>query len=240
MEPKVIFEDNELLVLDKPSGWIVNVAQTTKGQKVLQTWIKNNVKSPISDNRFFRSGIVHRLDKETSGILLVAKTEEAFRSLQGQFKERIVGKTYTALAHGKVEPKEGKINAPVGRLPWNRERFGVIPGGRNAETAYKVTTYYTLHSACYALLELYPKTGRTHQIRVHLKHLGYPVVADEFYAGRKRSRSDRMWCPRLFLHASAISFKHPKTNKEISLSSPLPGDLSGALKKLKVPNNSKV
>lgn len=235
MEPKTIFEDDELLVLGKPSGWIVNEAQTTGGQKVLQTWIAKNFQFPISNLQSMRNGIVHRLDKETSGILLVAKTEKAFRGLQGQFKERVVKKTYTALAHGKVEPKEGKIVAPVGRLPWNRERFGVVPGGRFAETSYSVAAYYMLHSTYYTMLKLYPMTGRTHQIRVHLKHLGHPIVADEFYAGRKRSRSDRKWCSRLFLHASAITFKHSKTNKEISLSSPLPSDLTKAVRQLEIP-----
>jgi 23S rRNA pseudouridine1911/1915/1917 synthase len=222
--------------LDKPSGWIVNEAKTTKGQNVLQAWIRSNVTSNISKDREYRSGIVHRLDKETSGILLLAKTKKSFKNIQRQFKERKVKKTYTALAHGKVEPEKGTINAPVGRLSWNRERFGVVPGGRNATTSYRSNNNYQLttdNNSWYTLLELSPRTGRTHQIRVHLKYLGHPIVADEFYAGRKRAREDRKWCPRLFLHASEISFKHPKTNKKVSFSSELPGNLSGALESLK-------
>jgi 23S rRNA pseudouridine1911/1915/1917 synthase len=245
MEPKIVFEDKHILILEKPSGWIVNEAQTTKGQKVLQTWITKNVKSQISDKRLYRSGIVHRLDKETSGVLVVAKTIESFEYLQKQFKERKVKKTYTALVHGSVEPKEGIIKAPVGRLPWNRERFGVVPGGRSATTFYKVVDFISLPTTLsepdgspsrrhFSLLELYPKTGRTHQIRVHLKHLGHPVVSDEFYAGRKRAREDRKWCPRLFLHASGISFKHPEVKEVVSYVSLLPKDLNGALSRLEI------
>ncbi len=235
MEPKIIFEDDSLLILNKPSGWIVNEASTTKNQPVLQKWISQKVKSEISNDKEYRNGIVHRLDKETSGLLIVAKTQEDFRNLQEQFKARVVEKTYTALVHGKVEPKEGVIKVPVGRLPWNRERFGVLPGGREAETEYK--TVFSLQSSVvsekYTLLKLKPKTGRTHQIRIHLKYLGYQIVSDEFYAGRKTARADRKWCPRLFLHASGIKFKHPKSNKEVSFESELSDDLHQALSGLK-------
>jgi len=220
--PKIISQDDQILILDKPSGWITNEADTTTDQPVIQTWLKKNHQS-------LRSGIVHRLDKETSGILIVAKTKKAFENLQQQFKDRKISKTYTALVHGQVEPKEGTIEAPVGRLPWRRDRFGVLPGGREATTGYKVREYYK----DYTLLELKPKTGRTHQIRIHLKHLGHPVVADTFYAGRKTARADRLWCPRLFLHASGISFTHPETGKEISFKSKLPADLLQVLTNLK-------
>lgn len=231
MEPKVVFEDKDFLVVDKPPGWVVNEAVTTRGQEVVQTWIKKR-DYPLAKNREFRSGIVHRLDKETSGILLVAKTKEAFKNLQLQFKKRQVEKVYTALVHGKVEPGEGTIKVPVGRLPWNRERFGVIPGGRSAETFYKVTAYYMISTTHYTLLTLYPKTGRTHQIRIHLKYLKYPIVSDEFYAGRKTARNDRKWCPRLFLHASGIKFNHPQSGQEVSFKTDLPSDLKSALETL--------
>lgn len=235
MEPKIIFEDGEILVLDKPSGWITNEADTTTNQPVIQRWLAENFKFhggagySISNDELYRSGIVHRLDKETSGILLVAKTKEAFEKLQRQFKSREVEKTYTALAHGEVEPQEGEISAPVGRLPWRRDRFGVLPGGRDATTGYKVTGYYESEGEKYTLLKLKPKTGRTHQIRIHLKYIGHPIVADEFYAGRKTARNDRKWCPRLFLHASGISFTHPKSQKQLVFTSKLPADLQTRL-----------
>ncbi len=228
MEPRVIYQDDSLLVIDKPAGWIVNEAETTKGQNVLQSWL-SKMDYSLAKSREYRSGIVHRLDKETSGILIVAKIVAAFENLQKQFKERKVQKTYTALAHGKIEPKEGTIEAPVGRLPWRRDRFGVLPGGRQATTLYKVLSYHQQKANSYSLLELYPKTGRTHQIRIHLKYLGHPIVADEFYAGRKTARADRKWCPRLFLHASSIKFSHPVSNKPLEFKSPLPLDLRVAM-----------
>lgn len=229
MEPETIFEDDSILVIDKPTGWITNEADTTTNQPVIQTWLKENLQYPISSIEYLRSGIVHRLDKETSGILLVAKTKEAFEELQRQFKSREVEKSYTALAHGRVEPQTGEISASVGRLPWRRDRFGVLPGGREAVTRYEVLSHYVLGTMYYALLRLRPQTGRTHQIRIHLKYIGHPIVADEFYAGRKTARSDRKWCPRLFLHASEIRFAHPETKKVLELSSELPEDLQKAL-----------
>ncbi len=231
MEPKIIFEDTSLMILEKPSGWIVNEAETTKGQKVLQNWLKKK-DYPLAKDKEFRSGIVHRLDKETSGILIIAKTEKAFKNLQKQFKDRKIKKSYQSLAHGKIGIKKGHIKAPVGRLPWNRRRFGVLPGGRSAETDYEVIGYYKKNDEEFSLVNAFPKTGRTHQIRIHLKYLGNSVVSDEFYAGRKTARKDRMWCQRLFLHAAGISFKHPEKNKTVKFESSLPDDLSKALQKL--------
>ncbi|MEK7168704.1 MAG: RluA family pseudouridine synthase [Patescibacteria group bacterium] len=231
-DPKIIFQDENIIVVDKPSGWITNDTSTTNGQPTVQTWIRTNHQSPITNHLEFRDGIVHRLDKETSGILLVAKTESAFRELQRQFKERLVKKTYTALVHGEVKEKEGIINEPVGRLPWRRDRFGVLPDGRLAITSYKVLSRYTIYDIPYTLLELAPKTGRTHQIRIHLKHIGHPIVGDEFYAGRKTARHDRKWCPRLFLHASKIIFSDVFSKSEVEFNSPLPPDLTDILKSI--------
>ena len=183
----------------------------------------------LKDNVECRDGIVHRLDKETSGLLIVAKTKESFERLQAEFKNREVQKTYTALLHGKVEPTEGKIEVEVGRLPWRRDRFGVFPGGRASISNYKVIKFISGERGGYSLVEFYPKTGRTHQIRIHAKHIGHAIVSDEFYAGRKTARNDRKFCPRLFLHASGIEFIHPKTGKMIEFKSELPPDLSGVL-----------
>ena len=229
LEPTIIYEDDSFFVVDKSSGWITDSSNTTTNQPVIQKWISDNYLYE-ANNFEHRNGIVHRLDKETSGILLVAKTEIAFSELQRQFKERLVHKTYTALVHGIVEPAEGIINETVGRLPWRRDRFGVLADGREAITKYKTVSSYTLNSGLYTLLSLEPQTGRTHQIRIHLKHIGYPIVADEFYAGRKTARNDRKWCPRLFLHAGSIKFIHPITKKEVEFNSPLPQDLADILK----------
>lgn len=232
MEPKIIFQDDSLFVVDKPSGWITNSSSTTTDQPVVQKWLEENFQYPISNDQLLRSGIVHRLDKETSGLLIVAKTKEAFEKLQAEFKNREIQKTYIALLHGKVEPKEGRIEATVGRLPWRRDRFGVLPEGRESVSEYKVLEFYPGNNAGHSLVEFYPKTGRTHQIRIHAKHIGHAIVADEFYAGRKTARNDRKWCPRLFLHAASIKFIHPVTGKEVEFKSELPDDLQKVLQGL--------
>lgn len=238
MEPNIILEEDEFLVLDKPAGWITNDADTTGPHPVVQSYLKKYFDYEISQSRELRSGIVHRLDKETSGILLVAKSERVFYELQRQFKERIVKKTYSALVHGRVGSKEGEIKTTVGRLPWRRDRFGIIPGGRDSVTKYKVVSNYLLsstrliHLRDYSLLEFYPQTGRTHQIRIHAKYIGHPIVSDDFYAGRKTARADRKWCPRLFLHAGEITFLHPTLGKMINFKSPLPDELISGLQQL--------
>ncbi|MCL5435109.1 MAG: RluA family pseudouridine synthase [Patescibacteria group bacterium] len=244
---KVIYEDSDLLVLDKPAGITVNRSDTTREEETVQDWV--DAKFPIfpglakrsgagnfqfskdKDSDFYkRSGIVHRLDKETSGILLVAKTPEAFESLQKQFKERVIKKTYLALVHGKVAPETGEISVPVGRLPWDRKKFGVLAGGREAVTRYRVISNFQFpisnkKEEQMSLLELYPETGRTHQIRVHLKYFNHPIFADFLYAGRKISRDDRKILGRVFLHAHKIAFTHPVSCKHIVLESPLPEEL---------------
>ncbi len=232
VKPKIIYEDNYLYILDKPSGWITNDSETTRDQPVVQNWLSNNFSYPIVINKMLRSGIVHRLDKETSGVLLVAKTVQSFNFLQDQFKKRMVNKEYLALAHGRIEPYEGDIEVPVGRLPWMRKKFGILPGGRESKTSYRATSFYRNQTDTFTYVTLKPKTGRTHQIRIHLKYLNHPIVSDELYAGRKTSRIDRKWCPRLFLHARSISFTHPVTGKVIESESGLPSDLKNALTSL--------
>jgi 23S rRNA pseudouridine1911/1915/1917 synthase len=250
-EIKVIYEDDDILIIDKPSGTIVNKADTTKGEFTVQDWLEERFKIKDSrlkideDSDFYkRAGIVHRIDKETSGILIVAKNKSSFENLQAQFKERKVEKTYVALAHGRVEPEEGEIAVPVGRLPWNRKRFGVLAGGKEALTKYRaISNFQFLISKNkkeeLTLLELYPKTGRTHQIRVHLKYINHPIFGDELYAGRKTSRDDRKILQRFFLHAKKISFFHPASSsnaasqKRVEFESPLPEELQKVLDFLK-------
>ena len=229
MAPKIIFEDDNILVIDKPSGLVVNRADTTGQIETLQDWIDSKYSMFGEEEFASRSGIVHRLDKDTSGILVIAKTPEAFTNLKNQFKGREVVKKYLALAHGKVEPSEGTINAPIERSPFNRMHFGVFPGGREAQTAYKTNKTYT----SYTLLELTPHTGRTHQIRVHLKYINHPIVSDPIYGGRKNYQADLKFCPRLFLHAAYLRIKHPVTGEVLEFNSPLPSDLDTVLKLLK-------
>lgn len=230
MKLKIIFEDKSLLVIDKPSGIIVDRSKTNKKETV-QDWVEKYLKIE-GKGAGDRAGIVHRLDKETSGVLLIAKDQETFEDLQDQFRKRKVKKTYLALVHGKVEPKKGTIEAPISRSPFNRKKFGVFLEGRQSKTKYKTEEYRKLNDKVVSLLELMPETGRTHQIRVHLKHIGYPIVADEKYGGRKRARADRQWCPRQFLHAVNLSFIHPQAGKRVAFYSPLPLDLKKALDNL--------
>ena len=253
----IIFEDDDMLLVNKPAGTTVNRAGTTKGEITVQDWAEEHLGAKYQEmslhhqgnaNKFGdegwdpaidfykRGGIVHRLDKETSGVLIIAKTPEAFVNLQKQFHERIVKKEYRALAHGIIDPKTGEISVPVGRLPWNRNRFGVLPGGRESKTLYQVLSYHFLPKTKEQLtfIELYPHSGRTHQIRVHLKYINHPIFADLLYAGRKTARSDRKLLSRVFLHAAKISFMHPSTGEPVSFEAPLADELADVMKKLEV------
>ena len=244
MEPTIIYQDQDLLALSKPSGMVVNRSQTTKEMMTIQDWIDKKFDfvtqgEGATDSDFIsRSGIVHRLDKDTSGVLVVAKNTPAFLKLQAQFKERLTRKIYLALVHGEMESKQGKIIAPISRNPFNRRQFGVFVGGREAQTRYRlIDGYYRDNDRepleKFSFLEVYPRTGRTHQIRVHLKHIGHPVVADPWYGGRKRARADQLWCPRLFLHARVLIITQPSSNQELSLNVELATDLQAVLKNLK-------
>lgn len=219
--PKVLYDDHYILAFDKPAGWIVNDSNTVSENPTLQDWVERNYNFETSHLKELRSGIVHRLDKPTSGVILVAKTKEVFEALQKQFSDRQIKKTYVALVHGRLKEERGVINAAIGRLPWKRTKFGVFSGGRPASTEYRLLKYFS----DYSFVELYPKTGRTHQIRVHLKHIGHPIVSDPLYAGRKTFRIDIKTWPRLWLHAKSIEFVHPITKEKIKIEAPLPSDL---------------
>jgi len=230
MEPEIIYQDKDLLVLSKPAGMVVNRSQTTKGRLTLEDWLEQKKYGEGVD----RQGIIHRLDKETSGLLLVAKNQPSLARWQRRFKLRQVKKTYLALVHGLVKPEQGKIEAPITRNPFNRRRFGVFVGGRSSLTRYnKLDQMITDKGEELSLLEVKPKTGRTHQIRVHLKHIGYPVVADELYAGRKTSRNDRLWCARMFLHAWSLEVIDELNKEKVRFEVPLAADLKQVLKRLK-------
>ena len=242
MKKEILYEDEDILVVNKPAGITVNSSDTTKKDKTLQDIVSEYLHiSPkkeyekkegysISEDDFYnRAGIVHRLDKETSGVILVAKNPRAFKNLQEQFKNREVKKTYIALAHGSISPSIGEINVPVGRLPWNRKHFGILAGGREAVTEYEVLEEYVYVKETVSLLRLFPKTGRTHQIRVHLQYIHHPIFSDFLYAGRKTARNDRRYLKRVFLHAESISFTHPRKGDTASFTAPLPCELQSIL-----------
>ncbi len=264
MDPKIIFEDDSILVIDKPAGVIVNRADTAKEFGTIQDWaeekigISSNSKPDSELSEFIRrGGVVHRLDKETSGLLILAKNEDAFVNLQAQFKARIVEKKYIALVHGSA-PDSGVIDGKIARVG-SFGKFGIDNMGRESHTEYKREGEYALsdevitqilekneiklnknrikylktNGRVYSLVNVFPKTGRTHQIRVHMKSLLLPLVSDLIYGPSKLLKFDLLWCSRLFLHAAEIRFNHPKTSELLILKSELPHDLSTSLNFIK-------
>jgi 23S rRNA pseudouridine1911/1915/1917 synthase len=192
----------------------------------------------LSNAGSVRPGIVHRLDKDTSGLLVAAKTESAHESLGDQFRAREVFKSYVALVYGVVKQESGRIEQPLARDPRNRTRMAVVAGGRGALSLYKIRRSYP----AFTLLDVELKTGRTHQIRVHLAWLKHPVVADELYsAGRDNSVQDVQLRARIrklqrqFLHAEQLGFQHPQTGEAMKFVAPLPADLTQFLEALERP-----
>lgn len=221
---KIIYRDNEILILDKPSGLVIH---TGAGQKrhTLTHALLFHFPEIAGVGPEDRPGIVHRLDKETSGVMVVALRPDAFTSLQLQFKAREVEKTYLGLVKGRILQPEGRIDIPIGRHPRRRERISVTTEKpRDALTCYSVRKRYS--HATY--LEIKPVTGRMHQIRVHLSAAGHPLLGDSRYGGRKSAPK----CPRLFLHAHRLSLIHPRSGERVTFESPLPSDLQGYLDSL--------
>ena len=233
MDVSILFEDAAFLAINKPVGVVVNRAESVKGETI-QDWMEQHypIFSHVSDESVEqaafvdRSGVVHRIDKETTGILLIAKTIESFIELQRQFKERVIQKTYLAIIHGELVPKEGEVRAPVGRLPWNRERFGIVPGGKESVTKYTAIKTIEKDGEKLTLVSVHPETGRTHQIRVHMKYINHPLLGDYLYAGRKTSRDDREWATRVMLHAWKIIIQHPTTGETLAIEAPIPDDMN--------------
>jgi 23S rRNA pseudouridine1911/1915/1917 synthase len=222
------YEDENLLVINKPAGLVVHPAGGHR-QGTLVNAILAHCPDLAGVGGEKRPGIVHRLDRDTSGLILVAKNDATLLGLQSQFKRRMVGKVYLALVEGQIQPAQALIDAPIGRDPRQRKRMAVIPPGssarsRPAQTAYKVRAYYD----DFSYLECRPHTGRTHQIRVHLAYLGYPVVGDTVY-GRRRPR---LALKRHFLHAAEVTFQRPADGMELSFHAELPEELQQVLDKL--------
>jgi len=246
---KVIFQDENLLVIDKPAYVVVDKSDTQR-EDTLEDILKNEFGIKLD-----RGGIVHRLDKDTSGVILIAKTQKTLDALQAQFKERKTKKEYLALVHGIVS-EPGRVEGNIGRNPEKREKFTVLEEGKEAVTEYEpisnfqfpISNFQSIFNDLnknqmgklmrmnynqFTLLKCRPLTGRTHQIRVHLKYIGHPIVSDEKYVGRKMYRLDKRWCPRQFLHARSLGFYHPKNGEWMEVESELPEDLKNVLNKLK-------
>jgi 23S rRNA pseudouridine1911/1915/1917 synthase len=215
----IIYEDDDVLVLDKPAGLAVHPVPGHPGHTLVNAILSHFPRlAEISDSP--RPGIVHRLDKDTSGVMLVAKNSMAQANLVEQFRARSVAKAYLVLVKGHLTPETGIIEAPIGRSPRNRKLMAVVTGGREARTEYRVVRYID----GYTLLEVKPETGRTHQIRVHLAAIGYPVVGDKVYGVKSPFLS------RQFVHAWRLGFRLPATGEYVEFSAELPPDLAQALK----------
>jgi 23S rRNA pseudouridine1911/1915/1917 synthase len=231
----VIYEDRELLVVDKPPGLVVHPAPGHSEGTLVNALLAYCPE--LAGRGSDRPGIVHRLDRDTSGLILVAKNEKARRGLQQQFKERLVKKGYLALLDGHLHPGWGRIEAPLGRDPQHRQRMAVLSGGREAVTEYHVLERFSQQTGQaagdYSLVQAEPKTGRTHQIRVHFASIGHPVVGDIVY-GRRRPK---LAVPRQFLHAHELGLRHPTTGERLEFEAPFPEDLKPVLRLLRKENS---
>jgi 23S rRNA pseudouridine1911/1915/1917 synthase len=231
---EVVYQDSDLLVVNKPPGMVVHPAPGHRGGTLVNALL-HAVGDLSGIGGVLRPGIVHRLDKDTSGLLMVAKTDTAHRALADELRDRHIRRRYVAAAWGHLPEDEVTVDAPIARHPADRLRMGVVEGGRRAVTHFRRRERWPAAE----LLEAELETGRTHQIRVHLAHIGHPVVGDAVYgAGRERgfSGAARGWAlelakrtPRQFLHAAELRFVHPRTGEEMTFRAPLPDDLRRVL-----------
>ncbi len=231
---QIKYQDDHLLILDKPSGVVVNRASTHELETVQDYMEKNGYLSAVdkdaeSEEFLARSGVVHRLDKDTSGVLVVAKTPEAFKALQGQFKNRTIKKEYRALVLGKVTQNLFEVDAPVGRNPKNRLSMAIIKEGKSAKTRFQLLKNISKDGLDFSYLAAFPVTGRTHQIRVHLAALNFPIVLDSIYCTRKQYETLSLTFTRMMLHALSIEFTHPVTGELIKVDATLPEDFTNYL-----------
>ncbi len=237
---KILWEDNDSLVIEKPFGMVVNRADSVSGITV-QDWVEDfatgkkdwDLSGKLMEQRV---GVCHRIDKETSGCLLIAKNPAALSYYLKLFEKREVNKKYMALAHGRVDPKEGGVILPIRRNTFDREKWGVHYEGKRAVTEWTVRDYYYLPDSPHwkntlSLLDVVIKTGRTHQIRVHMSFLGWPLFSDERYLNREQAEKDRKSLSHHFLHANTIEFPS-FCGERVLVESSLPDDCQDLLSKL--------
>lgn len=221
---EIIYEDKDIIVVNKPKGMVVHPANGNPDGTLVNAIMAICKDSLSGIGGEIRPGIVHRLDKDTSGLLIVAKNDKAHVNMSEQIKNHEVKKTYIAFVRGIVKENEATIDMPIGRSTSDRKKMAVVKNGRNAVTHIKVLKRYDK----YTLLEINIETGRTHQIRVHLSHIGYPVIGDYIYSNGKNEFGVVGQC----LHAKCLEFKHPVTGKEMKLEAPLPDYFDKILKEL--------
>jgi 23S rRNA pseudouridine1911/1915/1917 synthase len=232
---EVIYEDSEIVVINKPAGVVVNKSNTYSGTTIQEllsvrdTPAQDSVPEEEESDFNSRNGVVHRLDKDTSGILVIAKTAETFVELQRQFKSREVSKQYYAVALGKAPAAKFEVTAPIGRNPHNRLEMAVVEGGRECRTLFELVKETTLDDELFSGLKVTPATGRTHQIRVHLASLNIPVAGDPFYSTKRQFEAAAQHFSRMMLHAYLLKFTHPKTKKIVHFEAKLPAEFNGLI-----------
>lgn len=217
----IVYEDDDVIVINKPQGMVVHPAPGHDEHTLVNALLYHCPLSTI--NGTFRPEIVHRIDKDTSGLLMVAKNDKAHRSLAKQLKDKTNIREYVALVHGRIAEDEGTINAPIGRSLKDRKKQAVVKDGRNAVTHFEVLKRYRDYTLVKCILE----TGRTHQIRVHMKYIGHPLVGDPLYGPKKTIKGNGQ-----FLHAGKLGFVHPTTGKLLIFEAPLPKIFQECLEKL--------
>jgi 23S rRNA pseudouridine1911/1915/1917 synthase len=223
----VLYEDDDLAVIDKPAGMVVHPGDLNETGTLVSAALNRWPQIAAMNIEEKRAGIVHRLDKDTSGLILIAKHDRARRNLMEQFQNRSVEKIYTALLDKRPQTLTGRIEAPIGRDPKQRKRMAVLREGKPAITEFTILD--DQFAGDYALVKVRLLTGRTHQIRVHMAFIDCPIVGDQVYGFRKQ----RVGLKRQFLHASEISFDHPTSGERMHFESPLPVGLQNLLDKLK-------
>ena len=214
----IIYEDEDILVVNKQKGLVVHPANGNPDGTLVNAVMAHCKDSLSGIGGELRPGIVHRLDKDTSGLLIIAKNDKAHIQMSNQIKNREVKKTYIALVRGTIAENEATINMPIGRSTKDRKKMAVTKSGKEAVTHFKVLNRYTTDKGSYTLLEIKIDTGRTHQIRVHMAEIGHPVIGDVVYSNGKNEFGVEGQC----LHAKRLEFTHPITGKEMKLEAPLP------------------
>ena len=223
----IIYEDSDLIVINKPRGLVVHPAAGHPDGTLVNALLFHCGESLSGINGVLRPGIVHRIDRDTSGLLVAAKNDDAHRALAAQLVDHSMYRIYSAVVIGTPQPEEGTVSAPIGRDPRDRQRMAVTAhGGREAVTHYKVLERFT----GFSLVECRLETGRTHQIRVHMAHIGHPVAGDPVYGPRRDALNIGGQC----LHARSLSFVHPSTGERVTFDSPLPDYFTEVLTKLRV------
>lgn len=221
----ILYQDSDVVIVNKPCGMVVHPAAGNEDRTLVNALLYH-VKDLSGIGGEMRPGIVHRLDKDTSGLILIAKNDKAHTVLSEQFKERSMEKHYRAVAFGNFPNESGLIDAPIARHPVDRKKMAIVPGGKPSQTEWKVLEH--LRSAAY--LDVHLLTGRTHQIRVHMHSIGHPLLGDRIYAPNIKTSTH---IPRLMLHAYSLSFTHPTSLERITLTAPLPEKFSASLEKLR-------